>query len=120
VEGTNARTGADIGTLTPDRLALDIGTRLPALNASIGTRLQFASDFERTEADDFGNLVLAEERDGYTVMDLYADWTPEFAPDLRLTLGVDNVFDEDYERVFEGVSQPGRNWKISASYQFGG
>ena len=38
---------------------------------------------------------------------------------LRLDLGVDNVFDEDYERVFAGVSEPGTNFKIAASWQFG-
>jgi hypothetical protein len=32
----------------------------------------------------------------------------------------DNVFEEEYERVFEGVYEPGRNFKIAASYQFGG
>ena len=32
----------------------------------------------------------------------------------------DDVSEEDYERVFEGVSEPGRNFKIAASWQFGG
>ena len=39
---------------------------------------------------------------------------------LRFDLGIENLFEEDYERVFEGVSEPGRNFKIAASYQFGG
>ncbi|MEL7040728.1 MAG: hypothetical protein AAGL90_04345 [Pseudomonadota bacterium] len=34
-------------------------------------------------------------------------------------IGVDNVFDEAYECVFEGVAEPGANFKIAASWQFG-
>ena len=61
---------------------------------------------------------MAEERDGYAVVDLYATWQPRFAENLRLHMGFDNVFEEDYERVFEGVSEPGRNFKVSATYDF--
>jgi hemoglobin/transferrin/lactoferrin receptor protein len=35
---------------------------------------------------------------------------------LRVDAGIDNVTDEDYERTFEGVSEPGRNAKIALSY----
>ena len=81
----------------------------------LGTRLRFASDFERKDGDG----LTVEERDGYGVVDLYATWVPEFAQSLRFDLGVENLFEENYERVFEGVSEPGRNFKIAASYQFG-
>jgi outer membrane receptor protein involved in Fe transport len=41
---------------------------------------------------------------------------------LRLDAGVDNVTDEDFERTFEGVSEPGRNFKFTVGYTlaFGG
>ena len=60
------------------------------------------------------------ERDSYTVIDLYATWRPQQIENLSINVGVDNVFNEDYERVFEGVSQPARNFKVAASWQFGG
>ena len=44
-------------------------------------------------------------------------WTVD---ELTLNHKTENVFDEDYERIFEGVSEPARNFKIAASYQFGG
>jgi hemoglobin/transferrin/lactoferrin receptor protein len=119
IEGTDTLTGADVGALTPDRLALDLGLKLPEWNARIGTRVQYASEYERRGADGMGDLVIVEERDSYAVLDLYATWSPDFARGVRFDLGVENVFEEDYERVFAGVSEPGRNFKIAASYQFG-
>jgi hemoglobin/transferrin/lactoferrin receptor protein len=40
------------------------------------------------------------------VLDLYAGWRPFEDQRVRIDFGVENVFDEDYERVFAGVSEP--------------
>lgn len=120
IDGENTADGSDLGSLTPDRLALNLGVNLNRYDARIGTRIQIADDFERQAAAPGGGLELVEQRDGYTVVDLYASWQPGFVDGLRLDVGVDNVFDEEYERVFEGVSEPARNLRIAASYQFGG
>jgi hemoglobin/transferrin/lactoferrin receptor protein len=117
IEGTNDATGEDLDTLFPDRLALDLGYRAPSLGLTVGTRWQIADKFARRGLVD-GALEVVEERDGYVVADLYATWVPQFAEDFRLDLGIDNVADEDFERVFEGVSQPGRNYKASIAYRF--
>lgn len=116
IEGEDAATGADLGVLTPDRLNFDVRWRFPAARAAVGARAQLADDFERVGADDAGELAVAESRDGYASVDLYASWRPVFIEGLRLDVGVDNVFDEDYERVFEGVSEPGRNLRAAVSY----
>lgn len=118
LEGTNKATGEDIGTLTPDRLALDLGLKLTEWNTRLGTRIQAADEFERRGLSS-GALTIVERRPGYVVLDLYTSWRPDFADGLRIDAGVDNVFDHDYDRVFEGVSEPGRNFKIAVSWQFG-
>lgn len=118
VEGEDQADGSDIGTLTPDRFALNAGLKFQENRLRVGTRIQYAADFERRSVDDMGDFEIVEERDSYTVVDLFATWRPDFLDNLSINVGVDNVFDEDYERVFEGVSQPGRNYKIAASWQF--
>ncbi len=120
IEGTDLATGSDLGTLTPDRVALDLGLKAHEWDAIFGLRIQHASDFTRRESDGAGGFTVAETRDAYTVADVYASWTPGFANGVRIDAGIDNVFDERFERVFEGVYQPGRNYKIAASWQFGG
>lgn len=118
IEGADTATGEDLGTLTPDRLTLDTGIKLTSWNTRIGTRIQVADEFER-RALSGGSLMVAERRVGYVVLDLYGSWRPQFAPNLRIDAGIDNIFDHDYDRVFEGVSEPGRNFKIALSWQFG-
>jgi hemoglobin/transferrin/lactoferrin receptor protein len=119
IEGTDLSDGSDLGSLTPDRIALDLGVKVPEFNALFGTRIQHAADFEQRVSDGAGAFSIQDERDAYTVVDLYATWRPDRIEGLRLDVGVDNIFDENYERVFAGVSQPGTNFKVAASYQFG-
>ena len=117
IEGRDDATGADIGALTPDRLALDLGIRLPERAAQLGTRIQAADEFKRLGMS-AGSLTVVERRPGYVVFDLYASWEPDFLENVRIDAGVDNLLDHRYERVFAGVSEPGRNYKLSVSWQF--
>lgn len=119
IEGTNLADGSDLGSLTPDRVAVDLGVKVPEFNSLVGARVQHASDFEQRVSDGLGGFTVQDERDSYMVVDLYATWRPEQIEGLRLDLGVENIFDEEYERVFQGVPQPGTNLKIAASWQFG-
>jgi len=119
IDGTNLADGSDLGSLTPDRVAVNLGLKVPEWNSLVGARVQHAADFEQRVSDGAGGFTLQDERDSYMVVDLYATWRPEMIEGLRLDVGVDNVFEEDYERVFAGVSAPGTNYKIAASWQFG-
>lgn len=119
IEGTDLSDGSDLGSLTPDRVAVDFGVKVPEFNSLVGARVQHASDFEQRVSDGLGGFTVQDERDSYMVVDLYATWRPEQIEGLRLDLGVENIFDEEYERVFQGVPQPGTNFKIAASWQFG-
>lgn len=119
IEGIDLSDGSDLGSLTPDRIALNLGVKMPEWNSQFGARVQHASDFEQRIANGMGGFTVQDEREGYVVVDLYATFRPDFIEGLRLDVGVDNILDEDYERVFAGVSEPGTNFKISASWQFG-
>lgn len=120
IDGEDKSNGEDLGTLTPERFTLDTRVKADEWNAAFGTRLQIVSDFERRGFDQASNgLVVDETRDGYASVDLYATWKPSFVEGVRFDVGVDNVFDTDYARVFEGVSEPGRNYKAAMSFQKG-
>jgi len=111
IDGEDVDTGEKLGVLYPDTLDLDVGVKVPEWWARFGTRVTFADEF--TKVDD-----PSERRDAYTVVDLYAVFEPLSGPlkGLRLDLGVDNLFDEDYEVVFADVSEPGVNYKAAISW----
>jgi hemoglobin/transferrin/lactoferrin receptor protein len=120
IEGSDKSNGEDLGILTPNRFTMDTRVKAPEWDAAVGVRLQVVSDFERRDFDAASNsLIVAETRDGYASVDLYATWKPQFVKGVRLDVGVDNVFDTDYARVFEGVSEPGLNLKAAVSFQKG-
>lgn len=100
------------GVLSPNTLFVDSGVKYQPWGMRVGARLTLAEDFNEVNEP-------TDARDSYAVGDIYAVWQPKFAglEGLRLDLGVDNVTDTDYEVVFAGVSQPGRNYKATISWQ---
>ncbi|GGY56838.1 TonB-dependent receptor domain-containing protein [Parvularcula lutaonensis] len=115
IEGADADSGEFLeGVLAPDTLFLDGGLKWQAADLRLGTRLTAAEKFDRVNDP-------IEERDGFTVADIYAVWQPSSGPleGVRLDLGVDNVADTNYEVVNAGVSQPGRNLKATLSWRRG-
>ena len=82
---------------------------------------------------DVTSLDSRNAKEGYTVHNISARWTPRQVPGLSLTLGVDNLFDEYYasQSSRTGLSfhplfrdlyltdfEPGRNVKTTVAYQF--
>jgi hemoglobin/transferrin/lactoferrin receptor protein len=111
IDGKDRETGDYVGVLTPDRLHLDGGVKVPEIDSRLGARLEAARHFDKVDDP-------SEERAGYHVVYLYYVWAPSAGAlkGLRIDLGVDNVGDTHYERVFAGVPAPGRNYKIAASW----
>ncbi len=83
------------------------------------------------------SLVVLEEdnvlegtdpKEAYDVHNIYAQWVPASYQDFSVTFGVDNIFDEAYvshsSRIGDARGfvandyEPGRNFKLSAAYQF--
>ena len=115
VNGVDADTGERIGSLQPDQLTLNLAGKLPQIDAVVGWRLIGAADFADLES----TTDTDESRDAYTVMDVYAIWQPddiEILNGLSVAVGIDNVTDEEYTRVFTGANEMGRNFKALVSY----
>ncbi|UUM32836.1 TonB-dependent siderophore receptor [Vibrio japonicus] len=70
----------------------------------------------------------SDPKEAYDVHNIYAQWVPSSYENLSLTVGVDNIFDEAYVSHASRIGtargfvandyEPGRNFKLSASYQF--
>lgn len=109
VDGEDRATGAPLGALQPVNGQVSARYRFDASGLDAGGRVRFAGDFDQGASP-------AEDRGGFAVLDLSAGWRPGFARNVRVDVGVENVFDRDYERVFAGVSEPGRTFRIDLTW----
>lgn len=111
IDGEDEDTDRKLGVLTPVQVTLNSALKLPEFDSILGWRVLLASDFENVNS-------AAERRSSYIVNDVYFAWEPSdgLLDGLRLDLGVDNLFDEEYARVFTDVLEPGRNFKARVSY----
>ncbi|HLF95827.1 MAG TPA: TonB-dependent receptor [Methylococcaceae bacterium] len=53
---------------------------------------------------------------GYTALTLRGGWNPH--PDLKLSVALENVTDEDYRIHGSGLNEPGRNFVLAADWKF--
>lgn len=111
IDGEDRDTGQPLGVLYPTTVTLDGAVKFPEVDAIVGARGIFAGHFDNVSDP-------ANERDSYETYDFYAAWAPSDGPleGLRVDLGVDNAFDEEYSRVFTDALEQGRNWKAAVSY----
>ncbi|MCK6265848.1 TonB-dependent siderophore receptor [Vibrio sp. ZSDE26] len=111
--------------------SLDVGD-------SIAVTLDYHSDSLNTLFGWTSIVVLEEDnvfegndvKESYNVHNLYAQWLPSQIDNLSVTFGIDNLFDEAYvsHASRSGTAgrnatqtddyEPGRNYKLSAAYQF--
>ena len=111
VDGENKQTGEKIGVLTPATGTLDAAIKLPETHSILGWRVTAADKFTKVD-------TASEERDGYVVHGVYFAWmgSESFLDGVRLDLGIDNIFDKAYARVYDDVYETGRNFKGSIRY----
>ena len=111
ITGRNKETNEFVGILTPDRFNLNAGLKIPQADLRVGYRLEVNGPLNSVPSAD-------QRRPGFERLDLYATWTPQWEPvrGLRVDVGVDNVTDSTFERVFAGVVEPGQNWKINIGW----
>lgn len=98
--------------------------RIEAWNLSVGASVEHAAKL------DDGDLIAAGylAQPSYTVVDLYAEWTPQSVQGLSVRLGVDNLLDETYVargsypdfpgRGIDAVESPGRTVSLTATMNF--
>ncbi|MGD9538202.1 MAG: TonB-dependent receptor [Alphaproteobacteria bacterium] len=111
LDGRDKQTGEYLGVLTPPQATVDVAYKLLDWDSLVGWRTLGALSFDDTNDP-------SEEREGYAVHDLYFAWIPQnrALAGLRVDLGIDNIFDKAYARVFTDALEPGRDFKGRVSY----
>lgn len=118
---TNSFAALDFGTPIGQVLALEVQQELPQLNMVVGGSVDWAADFNGTAAT--ANKALQ----GYTVLNLFAEYRPPAYDNVVLRAAVDNVFDVAYaDRASYGaefnsvntIQEPGRTVKVELSVDF--
>jgi len=123
--------GARLDRQQGDTVSLNVDYRLESLDLTLHWDLLNVGGVN--SGLDLDGASLDNEKDGYTVHNLSARWTPSGANGFALTLGIDNVTDEFYasQSSRTGSSfhplfgtlylvdyEPGRNYKLTVSYDF--
>ncbi|WP_203292847.1 TonB-dependent receptor domain-containing protein [Maricaulis parjimensis] len=109
IDGEDTQTGNPLGSLAPTRLFVDARWQFEDRRFLVGSRIQAADDYDAPTDPD-------EHRAGYVVADLYARWQPFAETGLTFNAGVENVLDHDFDRVFAGVSEPGRSFRFDIGW----
>ncbi|GAB5452000.1 MAG: TonB-dependent siderophore receptor [Halioglobus sp.] len=123
--------GARIDREQGDTISLNVDYVFAAIDLALHWDMLWVDDLG--DGADLDGATLDNSKDGYSVHNLSARWTPKRLQGLALTVGVDNLFDEYYasQSSRTGVSfhprfgelqltdyEPGRNLKATVSYQF--
>jgi hemoglobin/transferrin/lactoferrin receptor protein len=94
LKGDNLVTDEPLASIPAHRVTLSGGYRFLDQGVTVGGRITAAAEQDR--APDVPGV--AQQTSGYGLVDLHAAWTPNFAPNVRLSLAIDNLFDHAYRR----------------------
>lgn len=119
----NAR-GPDsyINDIMPTTAVTTLGYKLPDHDINFGWTGTFVDKQDRNSFIAGDKSYNRPQTPGYAVHDLFFNWTPTqgLMKDSELRLGLDNIFDKEYEPYLsDGITaMPGRNLKVSFSRKF--
>lgn len=113
--GTDNATGDDLTNIPADTLSADLSYTFSRQALKAGLRWIHADSQRRTNyAENTAGLSF----DGYSVVDLYASWSPSALPAIQFDLNVNNIEDTFYRRAWDQLPEAGREVILSARYSF--
>mgnify|MGYP003674352749 FL=1 len=123
--------GARLDREQGDTYSLNVDYMLDAFNVALHSDVLWVESLG--SGLDLDGATLDNSKDGFTVVNVSARWSPPWVSGLSLTVGVDNLLDEYYasQSSRTGLSthprfgelqltdyEPGRNYKATVSYEF--
>lgn len=109
--GRNDDTREFLTNIQPKTTVLNWTIKLPEIDSVVGMRSTYAGTHDKVN-------TVGAERDAFDVHDVYVEWQAMSMDGLVVNLGINNMFDEEYARVFGGTLEPGRNYRAQLSYQW--
>ncbi|TXL82023.1 TonB-dependent hemoglobin/transferrin/lactoferrin family receptor [Vineibacter terrae] len=113
IRGDNKSTHQPLASIPGDKVALTVGYQFPEWDLVIGGRSKLVAAQNRVPTG-------VRKTDGYALFDLFLSWQPSDGPlrGARFDLGIDNLTDKRYRDHLTPNLDPGRNFKLAASFQF--
>ena len=114
-DGKNTLTDAGLGSIPQNAATMQLAWKIPSKGVRLGGRVTKASAQKDVPAD-------SVTTDGYETVDLFASWAPTqgYLEGTVFTIGGDNIFDEVYSVHPQAIHQPGKSFRASVSFRFGG
>ncbi len=111
IRGDNKTDNVPLTSIPADKLILTVGGRIPSLDLSAGVTNEFAWAQDRVEDE-------LTATDSYHVVGIFASWAPDDGPlaGFRVDTGIENLFDNSYERYLAFEEAPGRDYRLAISY----
>ncbi len=111
--GDNLTTDEPLANIPADELTLGLGYEWPAQALSLHWKSRFVADQDRVPDG-------VEPTDSYDLHGIGLTWRPQWngRDRVRIDVGVDNLFDEDYRPHLSVLKGPGRNVKASIAMRF--
>lgn len=111
IRGSDDLTGQPLLSIPADQATVTAGFRLFENALLVGARGRFVAAQDRVPTG-------TPPADGYTLVDLFANYKVNEA--MSLNLNIDNVFDRAYIQYLDQNYSPGMNARISMTWRFGG
>ncbi|HKU98604.1 MAG TPA: TonB-dependent hemoglobin/transferrin/lactoferrin family receptor [Vineibacter sp.] len=113
IRGENKVTNQPLASIPGDKVALTVGRQIPEWDLVIGGRAKVVAHQHRVPTG-------TSKTGGYALFDLFLSWQPSDGPlrGARFDVGIDNLTDKRYRDHLTPNLDPGRNFKLAASFQF--
>ncbi|MEO0444754.1 MAG: TonB-dependent receptor [Verrucomicrobiota bacterium] len=110
IRGQDTTTGADLNSLTGDQFTANVGVRLLNELVELGIYGIWNNGKEELVSDP------TFQTSGYDIYGLFS--TFQARENWQIRFGIDNVFDQSYERTSTLLKEPGRNVFVSSTLEF--
>lgn len=113
-EGKDKASDEYLSNIPAKKLAIDLSQGLMEGDVKVGTRFTYVAEQDQLPEENLNQY------DAYKLWDVYVAWEPAVGTfeGLRVDFAIENIGDEEYRQAWQTLYEQGRNYKLSARYNF--